>query len=260
MSTSDFVWYELMTSDANAAAAFYAAVVGWNVADAGMPEPYLLLQVGDRQVCGVMNVPPDAAAMGVKPGWIGYIAVADTDAATSAAKAAGAAIRMEPSDSPGIGRFSVIADPAGGRVCLFTGQGDPAPELPPMANGSIGWHELMCEDLAAAWSFYESQFGWTKGDALDMGPMGTYQLFSTKGATGMDMMSGGMMKALPDMPNLGWLYYFVVDDIDAALARVTDNGGTLTVGPMEVPGGAWIIQANDPQGAPFALVGMRAPG
>jgi hypothetical protein len=31
-------------------------------------------------------------------------------------------------------------------------------------------------------------FGWTKADAMDMGPMGTYQLFATGG-----MAVGGMM-------------------------------------------------------------------
>jgi predicted enzyme related to lactoylglutathione lyase len=29
-------------------------------------------------------------------------------------------------------------------------------------------------------------------------------------------------------------------------------------GPMEVPGGGWIIQGQDPQGAMFALVGTKA--
>ena len=46
-------------------------------------------------------------------------------------------------------------------------------------------------------------------------------------------------------------------DIDAAADRVTAGGGTILNGPMEVPGGAWIIQASDPQGAMFALVGSK---
>ena len=67
---------------------------------------------------------------------------------------------------------------------------------------------------------------------------------------------GGMMTDTQS-PKPYWLFYFVVDDIDAGLKRVTDNAGTLLMGPMEVPGGAWIIQARDPQGALFALVGMK---
>ena len=38
---------------------------------------------------------------------------------------------------------------------------------------------------------------------------------------------------------------------------MTAGGGTVLNGPMAVPGGGWIIQALDPQGAMFALVGMR---
>lgn len=54
-----------------------------------------------------------------------------------------------------------------------------------------------------------------------------------------------------------WLYYFNVETIDAALKRVKDNGGELSHGPSEVPGGSWIIQCRDPHGAIFALVAPK---
>jgi predicted enzyme related to lactoylglutathione lyase len=261
MSTNGFVWYELMTGDVAAAATFYATVVGWTAADSGMPGiDYTLLGVGDRHVAGIMEVPAEAKAMGAKPGWIGYVGVPDADAATDAATAAGATVLKAPQDIPGVGRFSVLVDPAGAVFCLFTGIGDPAPALPPMSPGAIGWHELVSKAPETAWPFYAGQFGWTKGEALDMGEMGTYQLFSTSGGTAQDSMSGGMMKVPEGAPFSGWTYYFVVDDIDAAATRVADAGGTLAMGPVEVPGGAWIIQGHDPQGAPFALVGLRAQG
>ncbi|TIL83106.1 MAG: VOC family protein, partial [Mesorhizobium sp.] len=38
-----------------------------------------------------------------------------------------------------------------------------------------------------------------------------------------------------------------------AAKRVTDSGGTILIGPMEVPGGGWIVMCTDPQGAHFAL-------
>ena len=57
-----------------------------------------------------------------------------------------------------------------------------------------------------------------------------------------------------------WLYYFAVADIDAAVGRVVGAGGKVNHGPQEVPGGAWIIQGVDPQGAAFALVGSRNAG
>jgi predicted enzyme related to lactoylglutathione lyase len=65
------------------------------------------------------------------------------------------------------------------------------------------------------------------------------------------------MMTLPGIPP-AWLYYFVVDDIDAGVERVKENGGIIDMGPQEVPGGAWIINGQDPQGGYFALVGMRS--
>jgi hypothetical protein len=88
-------------------------------------------------------------------------------------------------------------------------------------------------------------------DALDMGPAGTYQLVAADG-----IQIGGMMNS-PNFQQPAWLYYFGVDGIDAASARVTANGGAILHGPSEVPGGAFISQAQDPQGAMFALVGPR---
>jgi predicted enzyme related to lactoylglutathione lyase len=67
-----------------------------------------------------------------------------------------------------------------------------------------------------------------------------------------------MMTKPAQIPAPMWLYYFNVGDIDAAAQRVTGNGGKVLIGPMEVPGGGWIVQATDPQGAMFALVGSRA--
>jgi predicted enzyme related to lactoylglutathione lyase len=39
---------------------------------------------------------------------------------------------------------------------------------------------------------------------------------------------------------------------------VKAGGGQVLNGPMEVPGGDWIVQALDPQGAMFAVVGKKA--
>jgi predicted enzyme related to lactoylglutathione lyase len=85
-----------------------------------------------------------------------------------------------------------------------------------------------------------------------MGAMGIYQLFSIGGST-----IGGMFNKLAVVPATFWLYYFNVGDFDVAVARVKAGGGEIANGPMEVPGGSWIVQAKDPQGAMFALVGRR---
>jgi predicted enzyme related to lactoylglutathione lyase len=111
----------------------------------------------------------------------------------------------------------------------------------------------LADDWQKAFGFYSELFGWQKSDAMPMGEMGTYQMFSTGGQA-----IGGMFNKPPAVPAPYWLYYFNVGDIDVAVERVWANGGQILNGPMEVPGGHWIIQGKDPQGAMFALVGKRA--
>jgi len=251
-SACPFVWYELMTTDPAAATAFYRDVVGWSAADAGMPGmAYTLLSAGGAEVAGLMALPDEARAAGSPPCWTGYIGVPDVDAAATRVQAAGGALHHPPEDIPGVGRFAVVADPQGAVFCLFAGlPGDAPPQLAPDAPGTVGWHELMAGDRAGAWPFYAAQFGWTQDEAIDMGPMGIYQLFRTGG----EMATGGMMSKPPEVPQACWIYYFNVPALDATLARVRAGGGQVLSGPMEVPGGSWVAQCLDPQGAAFALV------
>ena len=55
------------------------------------------------------------------PYWLTYIHVKDVDGLTRNARELGAKTLVEPMDIPTIGRFSVIADPTGAAVALFTG-------------------------------------------------------------------------------------------------------------------------------------------
>jgi len=87
---------------------------------------------------------------------------------------------------------------------------------------------------------------------MDMGPMGKYQ-FLTHGPG----MIGAIMPKMPQMPMPAWTYYFRVADIDVAVAAITANGGKLLQEPYEIPGGNFALNAMDPQGAAFALVGAR---
>lgn len=248
-----FVWYEVITNDVAAAKSFYQGVIGWDAKDAGMPDhPYTLFSAGSAMVGGLMPIPAEARAMGAGPCWTGYIAVDKVDAATERLKQAGGAVRRAPEDIQGVGRFSVVTDPHGAVFILFEGQGEPPATPAPGTQGHVGWHELHAGDGESDFAFYASLFGWTKLDAMDMGPMGKYQIFSTGNGP-----AGGMMTKTKETPTPFWLYYFNVDGIDAASARVRKGGGNVINGPMEVPGGSWIIHCLDPQGAMFALVGPK---
>ncbi|ATP20685.1 MULTISPECIES: VOC family protein [Sphingobium] len=259
-----FFWYELMTSDPAAALAFYGDVVGWTAEPFGgdLPDgPYQVISGSAGPLGGVMAIPAEAKDCGMTPWWGGYVGSADVDADAERLSAAGGSVKRPPEDIPGVGRFAVMADPGGAVFMLLKGsspEGMDAP--PPMAPGHVGWHELYAGDFDKDLAFYTGQLGWSKGEAMDMGEMGSYQLVSQTGSTDFDGMTGGIMLVPPMMPVPLWLFYFTVGDIDAAVERVTAGGGTVLQGPMEVPGGAWIIQATDPQGAMFALVGSKGEG
>ncbi len=251
-----FVWYELMTTDMAGAELFYKSVIGWDARDSGMSDmPYTLFSTGGTDIAGMMELPDQARQMGAPSSWIGYVAVDDVDTATASIAAGGGRIYRNPSDIPGIGRFSIVADPQGAIISLFKGDGDMGAVPDPMTtSGVVGWHELLTQERESAFTFYSGQFAWEKDQGIDMGPMGIYQLWKYAGSA---KAAGGMMTRPPGVPVSFWLYYFTCDDIDAAQSRVTAGGGQILNGPLEVPGGAWVFQAMDPQGAMFAMVGPR---
>lgn len=251
---SKFIWYELLTTDVAGGEAFYKNVVGWKAApfgDGGMN--YTVFSAGERGVAGMMALPEEAKAMGTPPCWMGYIHVDDVDAASASVKAAGGAVHREPTDIPDVGRFSVVADPYGAAFMLMKPSGPDQPPADPMTLGHVGWTELYAGDREKAFDFYAGQFGWTKVREFDMGEMGIYLIFGAGEGPG----AGGIMTKPAHMPVSFWQFYFTVDDIQSATSRITDNGGTITFGPMEVPDGSWVVNAQDPQGAHFALVAAK---
>jgi uncharacterized protein len=228
-------------------------LVGWTPQSISQPDMrYTVMNAGDKMVAGVMALPSEAREAGAGPGWVGYVGTDDADASTRKLREAGGMVHREPADIPDIGRFSVVADPQGAMFMLFQPMGGDNSPAPAGTPGHIGWRELYAADWSSAFDFYAGQFGWTKDRAMDMGPMGTYQLFAAGGEA-----IGGMMNKPDVIPVPVWLYYFNVEAIDAAAARVSSGGGQVINGPHEVPGGAWIIQCMDPQGAMFALVAPR---
>ncbi len=113
-SHGDFIWYELMASDPAAAERFYGAVLGWRARPAeGSPVEYRISGTGEADVAGLMAIPADAKAAGMRPGWLGYIGVDDVDAAAAEILRAGGAQHVPPTDISGVGRFATVADPQG---------------------------------------------------------------------------------------------------------------------------------------------------
>ena len=243
------LWFELMTTDMKRAEEFYRSVVGWTSAPFdGAPQPYTMFSRNNEvPVAGLMDRPEDVDA---PPFWAMYIGVPVLEEAAQRIGRLGGQACSPVIDVPAVGRMQMMTDPQGAAFYIY----EPATtDQPPEGAAEIGeasWLELMTTDADAAMEFYAEVFGWQPSEALDMGAVGKYQMFNRPHG-----MIGGMMNKPPEMAHVPpfWQVYFRVPSINAAVERVTANGGQIINGPMEVPGGDWIVNGIDPQGAAFSL-------
>jgi predicted enzyme related to lactoylglutathione lyase len=193
--------------------------------------------------------------MNMPPFWAMYVAVPKLEDAVSHIKRLGGSELSPVIEVPTVGRLQMLKDPQGAAFYIIQPSStEERPEKAPEV-GEASWHELMTTDAPAAMQFYNQVFGWQPSEALDMGPMGKYHMFNRPHG-----MIGGMMNKGPEMASVPpyWMVYFRVSDINAAADRIKANGGEIVNGPMEVPGGDWIVNGMDPQGAAFALHARKA--
>jgi uncharacterized protein len=239
-----FVWYELSTSDAKRAQAFYGEVLGWTVRPFPMGNAsYDMVYVGETMIGGY-----GAAQPGDRSQWLGCVSVGDVDAAARAAAANGGKVISAPADVPTVGRIARVADPQGAELYLFkNSQGDP-PDVDVAPPGTFFWNELHTPDPVKALAFYEKVVGW-EHRAMDMGLNGTYHIVSKGGAD-----RSGVTNVLPPGVPPHWLPYVHVEDPDGTLARVPRNGGAVAFGPENIPGIGRFGVLADPTGALLAVM------
>ena len=246
-SQGRFAWHELATTDPGAAAAFYSRITSWAAQASEYSDDYMLLLKGDTSEGGIESIERHPIQGAETPHWMPYVCVYDVDACARQVKTLGGQLRVGPREVPNIGCWAVISDPQGALIGMYE------PEVVEhhgvlTASGDFSWHELVTTDYNAAFDFYRPLFQWEKTGEYDMGQMGKYFMFGQRGQT-----YGGIFNRVPEMPPPSWLSYICVDDVDSAASVITQAGGKVILGPMEVPGGDRIVQGVDPQGAWFAL-------
>lgn len=257
-----FIWYELMTSDAEGAAAFYSAVVGWKVADHADPQAggidYRMIERDDGSVAGgLLRLDEAMIAGGARPCWMPYFYTPDVDGSIAAITQQGGQVQMPATDLP-VGRIAMITDPQGVPIYLMnptppSGETDTMSDVfDEHAPQWVRWNELSSPDDAASMRFYAEQFGFEFKDSMPMGDLGNYTFITHQGRR-----YGAVMPLMGDQQPPAWLFYFGVPSIVEAQAALEANGGTILQAPMEIPGGEWSLVALDPQGADFGLVGPK---
>lgn len=235
-----FVWHELKTPDSRAAHAFYSKAIGWKSQPWEEDSSYVMF-AAQRGPIGAT----DAGTNGAPPHWLPYIGTGDIAKTLKQAQEKGGAVVKDVDSLSSGSKYAVLKDPFGASFGVYESAEDYGTMTPPQA-GEHSWHELMTGDFRAAFDFYSSLFGWQKMDEHDMGELGTYMIWGLNGR-----QLGGMFNAMEGAPP-SWLSYVRVKDVHQTARKVKSAGGKVINGPMEVPGGDWIVQAVDPQGAMFA--------
>ena len=247
-----YVWYELMTPDVEAARKFYSPFTGWGTQ--AFDPNYTMWTTKGVPFGGIARIGPEERQRGIPPSWMPYIESTNVDETARLATSLGGKVLEGPRDIPNAGRYAVVQDPQGATFGVYKSSrpsqswdGTPVP-------GRFSWHELMTTDYRKAFDFYQRLFGWEKTGEMDMGGGNAYFMY------GKGKPFGGIFNRHGDMAGMRpfWLCYIFVNDLQKAFDAARLAGAQVQRPPMDIPGGGRIAILGDPQGAAFALHEERA--
>lgn len=239
------IWFDLMTSDAESARAYYHAILGWEY-DISGPEMghYAVGMLDGAPTAGIGTIPEGA---GFPPSWTVFFGVADADAAAKAVTGNGGTVMMGPESVADVGRYAIVQDPTGAVFGLWqpgihTGAGLVG------EHGGMAWCEVNSRDAEKAATFYAKIFG-LRDQVLEMQGSPYHMLHAA------DQPVCGALQMTAEWGELPphWMTYFAVRDIEAAKATVLKHGGQVPFGPFDSPYGK-IIVTKDPQGAAVSFI------
>ena len=236
-------WFDLFSSDPDAAASFYANVLGWAI-ESGGPESggYKMCILGDRPVAGIMGQSAD----GVASTWTPYLRSSDLTSTLAAVAQAGGSTIVGPMDVLDLGHLAVVLDVTGASIGVwepstFEGAGRVG------EPGAYLWAELTTSSLDRSTAFFEEVFGL---QATEESATSSDARQFTKG--GHPII--GMVAHEPgDGEADGWTLTFMVSDLEDTLVRAVTGGGFLGGPIVELPVGRHAT-VTDPTGAMFGLL------
>jgi predicted enzyme related to lactoylglutathione lyase len=241
-------WVDCGT-DLDKAVPFYTALLGWEVTDLGAEAGGYRMAAKDGKVVAGLGPQQNPGP----PAWNVYFAVEDADKTTQLATERGATALMAPTDVMTAGRMVVLQDPVGAVFSVWQPKDHPGFEVTE-GHGTFCWAELVTTDTDASADFYTTVLPLTT-KASDGGGM-AYTEFLVG-----DRSVGGMMAKPAEIPAEVppfWGVYFTVDDVDAAITRIGELGGTTLMGPMTVQGVGRFAACLDPAGAMFNVIELGA--
>jgi predicted enzyme related to lactoylglutathione lyase len=247
-AVGSFCWFELGTTDQNAAKTFYSSLFGWapNDSPMGQGHVYTTFSLDSRPCAAAYTITPEMSQQGVPPHWMIYVAVDRADDTASKATELGGKVVMAPFDVMDLGRMAVIQDPAGATFSIWQAKsvkgtgitGEP---------GTFCWGELSTSDVPGAQAFYSGLFGWK----IAPGQIDESYLHVENGSA----MIGGIPPSKYRNPNVPphWVSYFFVTDCDATATKAKELGANILFGPETMEKVGRLAYIADPQGAVFAI-------
>ena len=222
-----FCRLDLRTTDADAARAFYAQILGH-----------------DRAT--VWPLHEQALARGARPHWLGHLGVPDVERASATFLERGA-MQLGPMLPAGDGgQTAVLRDPGGAIVAVST-----APRSNASSSVEAAWYVLNTNDAPRAMVNYRELLGWEIQERVEIPAQGVFHPFAWH--TGEK--SAGVIADITGMPGRHphWLFFFSVDALEPAMDATRGAGG-LVLDPIVLPGGERVCACDDPQGAAFGLM------
>lgn len=240
-------WQDQTSADAGKAAEFYSALFGWEVPPAESEQfgGYRNALLNGKKVAGISpQIQPGPAY------WSTYVNVEDAGAIAGLVQENGGQVMVAPMEIGEFGSMAFFVDPTGAVFGVWQAGTHAGAEVK-NEPGAVCWYELVTGDVEASGTFYSAVFGWSAQAHGPAGSAGGYTEFKLGDST-----IGGMMAKPPTMPAEApsyWGVYFAVDDTDAMAAKVTELGGQVVVGPMDIAPGRFALCA-DSTGAMFNIL------
>ncbi|NJM07036.1 VOC family protein [Candidatus Gracilibacteria bacterium] len=238
-------WLDLMTPDIDAARSFYHSVFGWEY-NIGGPEfgGYTTAHLAGRSTVGMMQYQADAPPQPAS--WSLYFASEDLESDVAKAVSLGAQVLFPTAEVGEFGSMTTLIDPGGAMFSLWhagTHIGAQMTDEP----GAMTWYELYTADAKQSRDFYAALLG----ASVDLMP-GELEYYTLKHG---EEMIAGIMQIDPAWGELPphWAVYFLVEDVEKAVAMVTIKGGKAISGIDDSPWGRFVT-LQDPVGATFKVI------
>ena len=240
-----FSWADNSSTDPEVAIVFYMDLFGWEKEEfpLGEGQTYTVFRLEGRDCAALSGMMPDQLQSGRHSHWSNFVTVDDVDALTALVKANGGTVLYGPEDVFDSGRMLHIQDPTGAALNLWQPYNSIGAGIVNTV-GAMSLNELWTADVARAKDFYHSLFGWE----YDFD--GIFTRIFNRGR-----FNGGMLQ-LDDVEPI-WLPHFHIADVDAAIIRIRELGGTIEIDRhRDADGSKWSV-VKDPAGAIFYIMQLN---